>query len=204
MPQQSKHSTADEIGRCFLAADHRENAVGDDFFFCQMGAIRSRACKSMYEPLAGMRLLPVYGGAEVGRHLLDTFEHASDAVGIVLKVAKNFGKIQRPFLQQLVIFDRHAEHLRGHNGRHERRQILDDIGGSLGDKTVNESVDDVLNMGAQNGDARRHKGARAKAPQARMIGRIAKKHLPLHYPDDGIQRRETHAGQLFLCKRAIG
>ena len=43
-------------------------------------------------------------------------EDASEPIGIVLKIAEHFGKGDRPVLEFVVVFHRHAEHFRGDDG----------------------------------------------------------------------------------------
>ncbi len=54
IPHQSEKAVTDQIGCCFLTADHRDDAIGDDLFVGQAISIDFRGQKGMNQSFARM------------------------------------------------------------------------------------------------------------------------------------------------------
>ena len=204
MSQQRQDAVADEIRRRFLAADHRDDAVGDDLLLGEPIAVDLRRHEGVNQPFARCRSLLGDARLEVGAHRLGGAQHATGAVGVVLEVAEDLGEVGRPCLELRMVLGRHAEHL----GRHDRGQrlgdVADDVHPAARNRRVEQAVHDLLDVRAQDGDPPRREGVRGEAANARVGGRIHEEHLPHHHLGHRAELGEPDGVELRRRRRPVG
>ena len=131
MVQQGQQPVADHAGGGLLAADHRNDDVGNHLVLAQPIALMLRRHQGPDEALPRGRALPADRRAEVGGHLLQAAPHPRGVVRVVLEIAEHRGKIGRPRFQLVAIARGHAQHFGGHNGGQWIGQVRDHIHAAL-------------------------------------------------------------------------
>ena len=127
MAQERKHSVANQIRCSFLAPDHGDNQVGDDFFFVEPGAIHLSGHHGLDQAFARVHFLFPHCRTEIGAKALNAAQDAWKPLRIVLEVAQHLGEVLRPLLQLSMVGSRNAQQFRCYDCRGWTGEVGDHI-----------------------------------------------------------------------------
>ena len=195
MAKERERAVADQVHRRLVTGDEEEDARGEQLLLAQLVARLLRGDE------AGQHVGPRLGAAprdeiaEVVGELVASGEAPLGHLGVRRQPdgVEPPRDVEPPRLEPLAVLERHAEHLADDGDGQGVGEVLDEVHPALVLDAVEQAVDDLLDVGAQDVHHARGEGLADEAAQARVVGGIAIEHRQAR-PRHGKAEARGHEG----------